>query len=138
MGGLILLLVSILAGAVMNQQWPGSDSTRRFRGRIEAAEWAARAADDFRQNCSSGGKPILLELYEPGEEPEKREFLREVKLALANRGVPFETRHGSKESGGEDSSSSRLWIDASREGMLKRVSISLRSGRKQGSWLVEY
>jgi len=138
MGALILLLVSILAGAVMIQQWAGSDSTRRFRGRIEAAEWAARAADNFRQNISAGGKPILLELPEPGEDPEKREFLREVKLALANRGVPFETRNGRKESGGVESSSSRLWIDASREGMLKRVSISLRSGRKQGSWLVEY
>jgi hypothetical protein len=105
--------------------------------RSEAAEWIARRADETRLNLDVR-EPILLELPGPESDPEAREFLRELKLALAHQGLSYETQDAGSGDQGPLGSRIRLRIEASRAGRLRTVEIKVQASEGEWEWCVEY
>jgi len=114
---------------------------RKFSSRPEAARWLAEAIEDLRRTHSSrlaGWTPVRLTLPEPEEDPEAREFLRELKLALAERGVPFSTQREAGPAGEAWAGPWALRVGAARAGGQRMVlgEVSTPAGSRE--WSAEY
>ncbi|MBI4607320.1 MAG: hypothetical protein HY721_35590, partial [Planctomycetes bacterium] len=113
---------------------------RRFPSRQDAARWIAEDLDDLQPRAGELGAriPIVPVLPGPAEDPEARELLRELKLALAHRAVPFATRAEAAPAGEPERGARELRLRASRRDGLRRVEGELSGPGGAGRWAVEY
>jgi serine/threonine protein kinase len=118
---------------------PGT--TRRFSSRSEAAGWLAEAIRRDRSRETGGSPrltPVRFTLPGPEEDPEAREFLRELKLALAERGVRFSTQSEAYPPGEARVSPWALRLEAVRGSGRRMVGGEVNTPAGPRAWSAEY
>ncbi len=132
--------VSTQAGSHLRAADDGA-STRRFSSRHEAARWVSEVIENLRETFARkegrGRTPLVLPLPGPEEDPQEMEFIRELKLALAQRSVPFETRAQATRPNAPD----EPWVvrvKVTRRSGLRAVEGAVQTPSGPRCWSVEY